>query len=213
MLKIPGFRLRISSIDPRDLDQQLIETILHNPQIASHFHIPLQSGSTRILHLMNRLYDANTFTNFVKMIHKIDPTATVTTDVICGFPGETENDFDETFQRINSLPIFDLHVFPFSPRPGTPAFDFTDQVEDSIKKARVERLLKLKPIKRAEHFSRNLGLQKSVLIEKTENGQSFGLTDNYLPVQIAQSHTPGTMLTVTLTAGSAEHLIGIPCEI
>lgn len=208
LLTIDGFRLRISSLDVRDTTPELIQYMVKNPRICNHFHLPLQSGSADILAAMNRLYPPEDFAARVRQVHQLDPTAAVTTDVICGFPGETPADFAATHALLDGLPLFDLHVFPFSARPGTPAATFSDQVPDGVKRNRVDSLLVLAPTLRDAHFRRNMNQVRDVLVERNREGTARGLTDNYIPVLVKCNAAEGEMIRVRLQGPEGDGMRG-----
>lgn len=208
LLRIPGFRLRISSLDVRDTSEELLRFLVRHPRICRHFHLPLQSGSARILAAMNRQYPPEDFAQRVRLIHEIDPLAAVTTDVICGFPGETDDDFAATQRLLDGLPLFDLHVFPFSARPGTVAASLPDPVGETEKRRRVESLLALAPRLRQAHFQRNLGQTRDVLVERRSSGRVQGLTDNYIPVQADAEARVGELVALRLSAITGDGMRG-----
>ena len=179
------FRIRLSSIEPNEIDRELIEMVASEDWLCRHFHIPLQSGDDGILKKMNRAYKPREFASLIERIHETVPLAAVGVDVMAGFPGEDDRSFQNTFSLIQELPISYLHVFPYSPRKGTPASDFTDQVDGKIIKERAGRLRRLGHEKRKVFYRSCVGKSFSVLTEgwqSEENKMVKGLSDNYLPV-------------------------------
>lgn len=207
MLRIEGFRVRISSIDVRDVSDELIDLVHGHPRLCPHLHIPLQAGSSRVLQRMNRTYTPERFAERVGAFLDRDGLASVTSDVICGFPTETGEEFAETLALLASLPLYDFHVFPYSRRPGTAAASMDGQIPEDEKRDRVERLLSLKAEKRAEHMARCVGAQAEVLVEAGDPVR--GTAANYLEVTLpGAAHPPGTLVRCRLTRVTAEGMIG-----
>jgi threonylcarbamoyladenosine tRNA methylthiotransferase MtaB len=201
LLKISGIeRYRISSIEPNLLDDELIKLTSLNKKILPHFHIPLQSGSNRILGLMRRRYIRELFAERVRMIKMLIPLAGIGADVIAGFPGETETDFEETYSFIEQLPLTYLHVFTFSARPGTKAWDMPGKVNYQEKERRSKLLISLSESKHLGFINQNKGHSAEVLFEKSRsNGMITGFTGNYLRVEYPwQSTLAGQIKKVML---------------
>ena len=178
-------RLRISSIEPDLLTDEIIRMAAEKPNIMPHFHIPLQSGCDRILARMRRRYTRALYAEKVTLIKQLMPKAFVAADVIVGFPGEREEDFAETFDFLNSLPVSFLHVFPFSRRPDTPAYSMPDQVPQAVKAERVRRLITLSDAKKEALCRMCEGDVAQVLVESKEKGGFYsGFTENYLKVKL-----------------------------
>ena len=187
ILDIDGlYRLRISSIEESEIDDQLIELINTRGNLAKHFHIPLQSGSDTVLKRMNRKYNCEQFLSKIEKIKKACPQVTLTTDVIVGFPGESEEEFKETFEFIQKCGFHQLHVFPFSAREGTVAYKMKEQIDPKIKKQRVLHLIELSNKLWNEYSSQYLNKEVEVLVEQfDEKGHyNIGHTSNYLEVKI-----------------------------
>lgn len=184
LIKVQGIeRIRISSIEPNLLTDELIELTSHNPKILAHFHIPLQSGCNRILGLMRRRYKREVFQERIGFIRDHITLAGIGADVIVGFPGETETDFKETLSFLSELPLSYLHVFSFSERPGTVALDLPGKIDYQEKERRSKLLIALSELKNKEFIQSNIGQTASVLFEKTKNaGMITGYTGNYLRV-------------------------------
>ena len=199
------FRLRLSSLEPLELDDDILAAYELYPWLAPHFHLPLQSGSDRVLELMGRPYHSDDFRRRVMAAHQRWPLAAVGVDVMAGFPGETEEYFQQTYDLLESLPISYFHVFPYSRRPGTKAAESPHQVPEHLKKARTLKLKELNKRKRAAFAERNLGSQQLALVENTAHrpsGRLKVLTGNYLsallPPEI-QGLPSGSMLPVIIS--------------
>jgi threonylcarbamoyladenosine tRNA methylthiotransferase MtaB len=176
-------RYRISSIEPNLITDEIIEFCAASPKFMPHFHIPLQSGSTRLLGLMRRRYTAEHYRNRIAKIRSLMPDAFLGVDVIVGFPGEGEEEFMESYRLLEEVGASFLHIFPFSERPGTPAVDMPHKVQSRIATERVSRLEELSDRLHNEFAKRYLGTERDVLFESTDrSGQMFGYTDNYLRV-------------------------------
>ncbi len=185
LVKVNGLeRFRISSIEPNLLTDEIIDMAALDGKILPHFHIPLQSGSDKILGLMRRRYTREVFADRVRQINRKIPHAGIGADVIVGFPGETESDFEDTYAFLNDLPLSYLHVFSFSERPGTAAENLAGKVPPSEKEKRSRRLITLSEKKHSEFAAANTGLTTSVLFERTRiEGFITGFTSNYLRVE------------------------------
>jgi len=186
MLKVDGeYRLRISSIEPNLLSDEIIELVSNDKRMCNHFHIPLQSGSSKVLRLMQRRYGTEDYRKLIlKAVNRIENLA-IGVDVIVGFPGETEDDFLETYNYLKELPISYLHVFTYSERPNTKAIDMPGQVEIAERKRRNNMLRILSEKKRNEFYRGMIGKELPVLFE-TENLHGFmkGFSSNYVRVKI-----------------------------
>ena len=190
LLDIPNlYRLRISSIEESEIDDKLINLINTKDNLAKHFHIPLQAGSDTVLKRMNRKYNKEQFLNKTNLIKKACPDVTLTTDVIVGFPGETEEEFIETYEFIKECGFHMLHVFPFSSREGTLASKMKDQINPKVKKERCLRLIELSNKLWDEYCLKFEGKEVEVLIEQYEDGYNIGHTSNYLEVKIPSDHS------------------------
>ena len=176
-------RLRISSIEITELDEEFMELLKDNI-LCNHLHIPLQSGCDKILKLMNRKYDTNKFLEIINKIRAVRPDISITTDVIVGFPNEDEKDFKETIEFIKKVNFSKLHVFPYSKRNGTRASIMDNQVPNDVKKDRVKRLISLSNELENNYKAKFLDQELDVLIEKNEDNYSYGHTSNYLYLKI-----------------------------
>jgi threonylcarbamoyladenosine tRNA methylthiotransferase MtaB len=202
LVKTDGIeRYRISSIEPNLLTNEIINFASENMKILPHFHIPLQSGCNKILDLMRRRYQREVFSDRVELIKKTIPLACIGADVIVGFPGETEHDFEDTYNFLNNLPLSYLHVFTFSERPGTPAHDMPGKVQSPVKEKRSKILLSLSENKKKEFYKQNIGYEARVLFERTKkDGSITGFTGNYIRAEHSwQSKISGEIKNVKLT--------------
>jgi threonylcarbamoyladenosine tRNA methylthiotransferase MtaB len=185
ILEIPKeFRIRISSIEPNLLTDEIIDLTLNNPKMCKHFHIPLQSGSPEILKLMQRRYNQQYYRDLIyKLTEKIDGVG-IGVDVIVGFPGETDERFLETYQFLNELPVSYLHVFTYSERPNTKAITMTGSVDIQERKRRNNMLRILSEKKRNEFYRKMIGRDLNVIFEHENHmGQMKGFASNYVRVQ------------------------------
>ena len=180
------YRLRISSIEESEIDNDLIQLINTKDNLANHFHIPLQSGCDTVLKRMNRKYTCEQFLNKLKLIKEACPNVALTTDVIVGFPGETDEEFEQTYKFIQECGFNMLHVFPFSSREGTIAARMPNQIDPRIKKERTLRLIELSNRLWNEYTNKFVGKEVEVLIEQYDekNHLNIGHTSNYLEVKI-----------------------------
>jgi threonylcarbamoyladenosine tRNA methylthiotransferase MtaB len=202
LLDVAGLqRLRLSSVEPDLLSDVLISMIAAEKNLMPHLHMPLQSGCDRILGLMRRRYRRDLFRDRVMAIREKIPSAGIGADVIVGFPGETENDFMETYHFIESLPLSYLHVFSFSPRHGTRAAEMPDHVRKTVAEKRSRELIKLSESKRRTFMRNSSGTVHEVLFEKKNaSGMVSGLTGNYIRVVTPWSPVlPGTIRNMRLT--------------
>ena len=193
--------LRISSIEESEIDDKLIDLVTNNRVLAKHLHIPLQSGSDTVLKRMNRKYTCDEFLTKLQKIRKELPDVALTTDVIVGFPGETDDEFNETVEFIKKCDFNMLHVFPFSAREGTGAYLMKNQIDPRIKKQRVQVLLDLSNELWNKYVDKFIGKEMNVLIEKydEQKNASIGHTNNYIDVLITnKSYKPGEIVSVKL---------------
>jgi threonylcarbamoyladenosine tRNA methylthiotransferase MtaB len=174
-------RYRISSIEPNLLTKEILEYTVNSEKFLPHFHIPLQSGCDKILALMSRRYKRELFAQRVELIKQIMPNACIGADVIVGFPGETEEDFDDTFNFIENINLSYLHVFPYSERANTKAITIDKKIDPAIKDNRCQRLTGLSELKRKNFYEENLGRTEIVIFEsKIVNNKMSGFTGNYI---------------------------------
>jgi threonylcarbamoyladenosine tRNA methylthiotransferase MtaB len=187
LIEIPELgRIRLSSIEPMLFDRAIVRLAAESSVIAHHFHIPVQSGSARILRLMRRPYTVAQFRELLRSIHGELPDAGLGSDVLVGFPGETEQDFEETCALIEDSPLTYLHVFPFSPREGTDAWSLPDPVPSQVVKRRLAKALELSRSKNLSFRQKFLGkVLPAITLAKEENlGASIVLTGNYIHARV-----------------------------
>ena len=178
-------RIRISSIEPELLKDEIINLIAQSDKFLPHFHIPLQSGSDEILRLMRRRYNTRLFENRINTIKKVIPDAFIGIDVIVGFPGETDELFEQTFSFLQGIPFSYLHIFPYSERPGTDASKMPGKVAPQVKEQREQRLKQLSGQRHRQFYLDHLGKEYNVLFEaRNKEGKILGFTDNYIKVEL-----------------------------
>ncbi|MDA3818632.1 MAG: tRNA (N(6)-L-threonylcarbamoyladenosine(37)-C(2))-methylthiotransferase MtaB [Prolixibacteraceae bacterium] len=178
-------RIRISSVEPNLLHDEIIEYVAHSKRIVPHFHIPLQSGSNDVLSLMKRKYKREVFAHRVDVIKKIMPDAFIGVDVIAGTNGETDEYFEDTYNFVRNLDISQLHVFPYSERPGTFALNIPHKVPVPERKNRTQKLIALSERKHRVFYESQLGKTRPVLFEhEKKGGRMYGWTDNYVRVEV-----------------------------
>jgi threonylcarbamoyladenosine tRNA methylthiotransferase MtaB len=188
-------RLRLSSVEPMDFSDDLLGLMAASPRIARHVHAPLQSGCDRILRRMHRKYRPRHYADRIANARRLMPDCAVGADVMVGFPGETDADFEESRQFIDSLPFTYLHVFTYSERPGTPAAEMADQVPMPVRKERNRVLRELAAAKNLAFRRQFVGRTLSVV---TLNESADALSDNYLRVQLARTTEPNQLMDVTI---------------
>ncbi len=183
--KIEGLkRIRISSIEITELNDEFLEELKNNKKIVDHLHIPLQSGCDKILKEMNRKYDTNYFKAKIDKIRSIRKDISITTDVIVGFPNETEEDFNNTVEFIKKIGFTKLHVFPYSKRNGTKAAAMDNQIDKVTKKARVKVLLDLSNKLEESYYKKFIGRDLEVLFETNKDNKYYGHASNFILVEV-----------------------------
>ncbi len=203
-------RLRLSSIEPMDWTDELIELVASSPRIAQHAHVPLQTGSDRILRRMHRKYRPWHYEERIRKIRAAMPAAAIGADVMTGFPGETEAEFEENRQFIASLPFTYLHVFTYSARPGTPATDMRDQLPVEIKRERNRILRELAAEKKKEFMQSLVGQAVSTItLSVVEDGRTETLTDNYQKLWLEGALAANQIVAAQVRAISNDALIGL----
>lgn len=203
-------RLRLGSIEPTEWPENLYRYVIDSPWICPHFHIPLQAGDDTVLQQMNRHYSTSFFYDLVTSIHTLDPIAAIGLDVITGFPGETDLQFENTCQFLEKLPFSHLHVFPFSRRSGTPAATMSGQISGDIVKSRASLLRHLGEQKLSAFSQKFVGTEMEIIVEGGEtHGMRKGLSENYLSVEIpAATVDPGDTVRVRISAMQGGVLMG-----
>lgn len=176
-------RIRISSIEPWTLTPDLVNMVVEEPRICKHVHLPLQSGSDDILSRMGRPYQAGYYRDLVSGIRSSSQNIALGSDIMVGFPGEGEEQFRETYALLEDIDITYLHVFPFSPRPGTPAASYPCQVDTRVMKDRAFRLRDLSKRKRRSFIQSQIGKEEEVLVIHTDDTSFKGITSNYIKVE------------------------------
>lgn len=177
-------RIRISSIEITELNDKFLNMLSTNKKVCDHLHIPLQAGSDEILKRMNRKYDLKYYEEKIKKIRMIRPDISITTDIIVGFPYETDELFNETLEFSRKMSFSKIHVFPYSIRLGTSAANMPNQVDESIKKERVKKLMDLSEIMEKEYYNKFVGKELDILVEECDNNVSIGHSSNYLMIRL-----------------------------
>lgn len=177
-------RIRLSSIEPMTLDETFISQIKDCKKLCPHFHISLQSGCDETLKRMNRKYTTAQYKAIVDGLRAHYPDTAITTDVMVGFPGETDEEFEKTLEFLNTVKFSDTHIFQYSPRPGTPAADYPNQVDPSVKEIRSKQVEKISEKSRLEFLQKHIGKTAEVLFEQRKGDFYEGKTDNYITVLI-----------------------------
>jgi len=209
--KLDGIkRLRISSIEITELNEKFLKTLENNEILVDHLHIPLQSGTNKTLKEMNRKYDIDYFKNKINEIRKIRPSISITTDVIVGFPGESNEDFDETIKNIKEINFSKLHVFPYSKRDNTKAATMKNQISEEIKKQRVNVLLELSKKLELDYYNKFINEEVVFIPEIFKDGYIIGHTGNYLLIKTKGNEKDlNKQIKVKLTNIEYPYLIGI----
>ncbi len=205
------FRVRLSSINPMEIDDHLIELVAQHEKICPHLHIPLQSGDTEILSKMRRNYDAKQYENIVRRAVDSIPSLGLGADVIVGFPGESEESFERTRRLIKELPFSYLHVFSYSPRSGTEAHNFKNNIKNITKKERNLILNDLVKEKAQQFYKSFIGKKVTVLVEerKKADGVLKGHSEHYIPVSIdAEGFLQNQLVSVLITETRKNELVG-----
>ncbi len=194
-------RVRLGSLEPDMLTDDVITRLAAQPKLCPQFHISLQSGCDQTLKRMNRRYTSAEYAHVCQKLRDAFPHCALTTDVMVGFPGETEEEFEQSFQFVKSIVFSQVHVFAYSRRPGTPADKAPDQVENHTKSLRSRHMIDMCEQSRKQYMNTFLGSEQDVLLEtRTDDGGRYeGYTDHYLPVLVETDKPSGTMLKVIIT--------------
>jgi len=205
-------RLRISSIEPMDVSSALIRLVAEEPRMAQHFHIPLQSGCSGILRLMNRRYWPAQYAERILAIRERIPNAGIGADVMVGFPGETDQDHATSAAFIESLPFTYLHIFPYSARPHTPAAASPHQVNGRVARERAQEIRSLLTRKRQTFLQAQVGRKLSVVtLDESETSERLALSSNYLKIVLPGSNLPpNTLLDIQVGRVHEGLLFGFP---
>lgn len=203
-------RIRLSSMEPRHISRNFLERMKATGKACDHFHLSLQSGSDDILKAMNRKYDTVIFKQKVNLIREVFPNAGITTDIIVGFPGETEENHKQTMSFVEEIKFSKTHLFKFSPREGTRAAKMGDQINGNIKRERLHDLEKVEEKNRIEFLEKQLDQILSVLIESKSDfkGYSGGYSTNYLKVNVKENIPANTIVDIKVTGTLDEELVG-----
>ena len=193
-------RIRISSIEATELDDKFLEELKTNSKICNHLHIPLQSGSDTVLKYMNRKYDTKYYKEKIEEIRKIRPDISITTDLILGFPHETEECFEETYVFLKEIGFTKIHTFPFSLRSGTAAEGMKKYfVNDRDKKERVKKVLELSDKLENEYYTKFIGKTLSIIVENDKHDRNVGHTSNYILIEFDKKLDEGTLANIKIT--------------
>jgi threonylcarbamoyladenosine tRNA methylthiotransferase MtaB len=202
-------RLRLGSVEPNTMTKELLETLKATGKYQDHFHIPLQSGSDGILSSMRRKYTSSQYKEIISMVRSYFPEAAFGADVIVGYPGETEEQFLETFNFLRTQPITHFHVFPYSKRKGTTAAKLENQIQSGLKKDRVRTLMMLGDAKLDEFAANMVGKSTKVLFENSQDGMWEGYSSNYIRVKVKSSDDLRNVIKdVKLLSFSGKNLLG-----
>lgn len=208
LLKTAGeYRIRLGSIEPHEFDENLLGIILNNGHICQHLHIPLQSGSERILKLMNRHYTLTDYSGLIKRIRRDNPLIAVGTDLIVGFPGETESDFEDTCKFVTEQAFSRMHVFRFSPRKGTPAATFQGKVPGPIKEERSRKVQAIAEQSSSDYARKFIGKEVAVLFEEKTSAGWGGLSGEYLRTEVETDADLKNVITTVLITGASEKIL------
>jgi len=199
-------RFRISSIEPNLLSKEIIDFVSSSSKLCQHFHVPLQSGADDVLRKMRRRYNTGQYRETVEYIRRKIPSAGIGADVIVGFPGETNDLFERSFEFIDSLPLTYLHVFSYSERDSTPAASYYGTVDPRVRKKRSEVLRMLSSRKRFEFNRKSVGMITKVLVEdEVRNGKMYGFTSNYVRVEMTEDQSLVNKIPDVLITGVSDN--------
>lgn len=203
-------RIRLSSMEPRHISLEFLERMKATKKACDHFHLSLQSGSDDILKAMNRKYDTVIYKQKVEEIRQVFPNAGITTDIIVGFPGETEENHKQTMEYAEEIKFSKMHLFKYSPREGTRAAKMSNQIDSKTKKNRLHDLEKIEEANRKEFLNKQIGKTLSVLIESKSDleGYSGGHSTNYLKVNVKENIAANTIIDVNITNIIDDELVG-----
>ena len=202
-----GKRFRISSIECNIIDKNLLKILSKSKNFCPHFHLSLQSACNDTLKRMNRRYTIEEFKEKVSLIREFFPFASISTDIIVGFKGETDEEFETTYKNLKEIHFSFMHIFPYSVRTGTVASKMIGDVEKSIVKEREQRLIELNKELKNDFYQNNLNTIHKVLVEVVDDGVSFGYTDNYIYTKINDLLTVGSIVNVRLTKIDGDGMI------
>ena len=201
-------RIRLGSIEPTIVTEEFLERLTKLEKICDHFHLSLQSGCDETLKRMNRRYTTEEFKKSTQLLKKAYPNVALTTDIIVGFPGETEEEFEKTYQFLKDINFYRMHVFKYSPRKGTKAESMENQVEGNLKEQRSRRLIELSNENEKEHNKKYIGKEVEVLFEEKEGDYIKGHTTNYMVVKVPYREVENTIQKVRVKKEENLELIG-----
>ena len=208
LIKIKGiYRIRLSSIEINELTDDILDLVSKSKIIARHFHIPLQSGSDKILKLMNRKYDLHYFIERINKIRDIDKDISITTDLIVGFPSEDDNDFNDTINTLNNIKFTKIHTFPYSKRDHTKASVMSNQVDGNIKKKRVSMVLELSNSYEYQYYNKYIDSVMDGVSELKDDGTSIVHTSNFIPVIIKDKIDNNSIVKVKINKVEADNKV------
>jgi len=214
--KVEGIeRIRLSSVEPNTITDDFLTRLKATKKACDHFHLSLQSGSDDILKAMNRKYDTKTYKDKIDLIRTYFPEAGITTDLICGFPGETEENHQETMDFIRTIGFSKIHIFPYSRREGTPAADFKGQLSNKVKKARARELNKMEKDISRDFLDSFIGKDLEVLFEihNSNSKYSSGYSSNYLRIKVDRDESlKNTIKRVKIEKRIEDQLYGKICD-
>lgn len=208
--KLDGLeRIRISSIEITEINnEEFLNELKNNPKLCKHMHIPVQSAENNTLKMMNRKYTIEEFSDIINKIRSIKPEINITTDLIVGFPTETEEEFNECIKNAEKLKFGKIHVFPYSKRNGTAASKMKNVVSDKQKDERTHLMLALSDKLEKEYYQKYIGKEIKVLAEEFKDGYTYGYSDNYLRIKINHNIPKGTIVKVKITSLDNLTLVG-----
>lgn len=205
-------RIRLSSVEPNIVTEEFAHDLSQMPKVCNHFHLSLQSGCDKTLKAMNRRYNTQKYMDSVNLLRKYMPDCGITTDIIVGFPGETEEDFAESCEFAKKVNFSKIHVFPYSPKKGTPAAEMKNQITAEIKSKRANELIKISDDMEDEFIKKHIGKVLDVLFEKSEDGYFEGHTSNYIHVKAeSKNNIRNMILPVKITSDNDKMAIGEIC--
>ncbi len=204
----PGLRIRLGSLEPRTITAEFCRRCAALPNLCPHFHLSLQSGCDTVLARMNRKYDCARYYESVKLLREYFNQPAITTDLIVGFPGESEEEFSATLEFIRRCAFSSMHVFPYSPRPGTPAAAMPGQVSPAVKEQRTHRAIQIAAAMEQTYLQSLVGQQLPVLFEQDEDGGSVGHAPNYVQVRVPRPGLHNVVQDVTILEARDGFLIG-----
>ena len=207
-LAVPGLRVRLGSLEPRTVTEEFCRILSELPNLCPQFHLSMQSGSDAVLARMRRKYDTSRYLQSVELLKKTFPGCAITTDMIVAFPGETEEEFQESLAFIRRCGFADMHIFPYSRRPGTPADKMPGQHPNAVKEARSQAAIAVADVMRREYLDALAGTSQQVLFEEPEDAYFTGHTPNYIKVYVNGDALHNQIRTVTLKEPFRDGMLG-----